>query len=96
MKRSKKIRNIDLKAEVVKVVKKVHKIHTFSATLRATDYCLSENANYGVQINAFWPGEVVLCKFSQSLHKQRQKLTGKTKIFKYIYVYIDSDPYVNK
>ena len=52
-----------MKAEVVKVVKKVRKIHTFNATSRAPNYSLRENANYGVQINAFSPGEVVLCKF---------------------------------
>ena len=54
MKRSKKIRkHRSVKAEVVQVVKKVRKIHTFSATSRAPDYYLRENANYGVQINAF-------------------------------------------
>ena len=42
-----------MKTEVVKVDKKVRKIHTFSATSRAPDYCLTENANYGVQINVF-------------------------------------------
>ena len=32
-------------------VKKVGKIHTFSATSGAQNYCMRESANYGVQIN---------------------------------------------
>ena len=59
------------------VVKKVRKIHTFSATSGAQNYCWRERANYGVQINSLLTGEVVLYVNFSEIHTIKNKIKNK-------------------